>query len=331
MKKTILSASTSSGDLTIGNYIGAINNWSKLQEEYNCYYMVADLHALTTFQDPTELRARGLSFFAQYLACGLDPDKNIIFMQSHVPEHAELAWILNCLTPMGNLNRMTQFKEKSEKHTKNINAGLYTYPVLMAADILLYQTDIVPVGEDQRQHLELARDIVIFFHNRYGETFKMPEAYIGKVGAKIMSLQDPLKKMSKSDEDPKAFVSIIDAPKTIEKKIKSAMTDSGEVVSFNPEEKAGISNLMTIYSVFSGKSYQEIESDFAGKMYGHLKVALADLVVEKLKPVQGKYQDLMKNQDYLFQVMKKNAERARERANKTLLDVYHKVGLVKRV
>ncbi len=330
MKKTILSASTSSGDLTIGNYIGAINNWTKLQEEYNCYYMVADLHALTTYQDPEELRQRGLSFFAQYLACGLDPEKNIVFMQSHVPEHAELAWILNCVTPMGNLNRMTQFKEKSEKHTKNINAGLYTYPVLMAADILLYQTDVVPVGEDQRQHLELARDLVIYFHNRYGETFKMPEAYIGKVGAKIMSLQDPTKKMSKSDEDPKAFVSIIDAPKVIEKKIKTAVTDSGEIVSFDPENKAGISNLIMIYSAFSGKNFALIEQEFSGKMYGHLKVALANLVVEKLAPVQAKYTDLMNNQDYLYKVMKKNAERARERASKTLTDVYHKIGLVKR-
>ena len=329
-KKTILSASTSSGDLTIGNYIGAINNWSKLQEEYECFYMVADLHALTVKQDPKVLRERGLSFFAQYLACGLDPEKNVVFMQSHVPEHAELAWILNCFTPLGHLNRMTQFKEKSEKHTKNVNAGLYTYPILMASDILLYQTHVVPVGEDQKQHLELARNLVEMFHHRFGETFIMPEPYIGKVGARIMSLQDPTSKMSKSDEDPKSYVSIIDDPKKIIKKFKSAVTDSGSEISFDAENKAGISNLMTIYSVFSGKSYDEITKDFEGKMYGHLKVGLGELVVEKLAPVQEKYHDLMNNKDYLHQVLKKNADRARERANKTLLDVYDKVGLVPR-
>jgi tryptophanyl-tRNA synthetase len=326
-KQTLLSASTATGNLTLGNYIGAINNWTKLQEQYDCFYMVADLHALTVRQDPKELQERSLSFYAQYLALGLDPEKNTVFMQSHVSEHAELAWILNCMTPMGNLNRMTQFKEKSAKNAKNINAGLFTYPVLMAADILLYQSDLVPVGEDQKQHLELARDIVTFFQNRYGETFTMPEPYIGKVGARVMSLQDPTSKMSKSDENEKSYVSIIDTPKKIQKKIKGAVTDTGTVVSFDKEEKPGISNLMTIYSVLSGMSMDEITAKFEGKMYGHLKVDLADLVCETLKPVQDKYADLMNNKDYLEDIMAKNALKAKERANKTLIDVYNKVGL----
>jgi len=326
-KETLLSASTATGNLTLGNYIGAINNWTKLQEQYDCFYMVADLHALTVKQDPKELQERCLSFYAQYLALGLDPEKNTVFMQSHVSEHAELAWILNCMTPMGNLNRMTQFKEKSLTNAKNINAGLFTYPVLMAADILLYQSDLVPVGEDQKQHLELARDIVTYFQNRYGDTFTMPEPYIGKVGARVMSLQDPTSKMSKSDENEKSFVSIIDTPKKIQKKIKGAVTDTGTVVSFDKEEKPGISNLMTIYSVLSGMSIEDITTKFEGKMYGHLKVELADLVCDTLKPVQDKYADLMNNKDFLDDVMAKNALKAKERANKTLIDVYNKIGL----
>ena len=331
MKKIILSGSTVTGDLTLGNYIGAINNWKKLQEEYDCHYFLADLHALTVLQDPKILRERTYSFLAQYLALGLDPEKNTIFVQSHVPEHAELAWILTCLTPMGYLNRMTQFKEKAEKHTKNINAGLFTYPVLMAADILLYQADMVPVGEDQRQHLELCRDIVGFWQNRYGEgVFKMPDAYIGKMGARIMSLQDPEKKMSKSDENDKNFVRVIDEPKTIEKKIKSATTDSGTDIKFDPENKAGLSNLMTIYSVLTGKTISEVEALYVGKMYGHIKVDLADIVVQTLTPVREKYLELMKNRDYLDQVMSKGAEKARIRANKTLKNVYDVTGLVTR-
>lgn len=330
MKKTILSGSTVTGNLTLGNYIGAINNWKKLQEEYDCLYFLADLHALTVFQDPAILKERTYSFFAQYLALGLDPYKNIIFAQSHVHEHAELMWILTCLTPMGYLNRMTQFKEKAEKHVKNVNAGLYTYPVLMAADILLYQADLVPVGEDQRQHLELTRDIVGFFEHRYGPgIFKLPDAYISKMGARIMSLQDPDKKMSKSDENDKNFVSIIDDAKKIEKKIKSATTDSGTEIKFDPENKAGLSNLMTIYSVLTGKPTDQIENDYAGKMYGHLKVDLAEIVVETLRPVREKYDDLMKNRDHLDQLLKSGAERAHHRARPTLDLVYKKVGLLK--
>lgn len=331
MKKTILSGSTATGDLTIGNYIGAINNWKSLQEEFDCLYFVADLHALTVKQDPEQLRKRCLSFFAQYLALGLDPEKNTLFMQSHVPEHTELSWVLTCLTPMGNLNRMTQFKDKSQQHSKNINAGLFTYPVLMASDILLYQADLIPVGEDQKQHLELCRDIVVYFENHYGEgVFKMPKPYIGEQGARIMSLQDASKKMSKSDENEKNFVSIIDPPKKIQKKIKSAVTDSGEVISYDPENKPGLSNLLTIYSVLSKRTVNQIVTDYEGKMYGHLKVDLAELVCETLKPVQEKYEELMKNEDHLNALMKKGAEKARERASLTLKKTYDRIGLLPR-
>ncbi len=329
-KKVILSGSTVTGDLTLGNYIGAINNWKKLQEDYNCHYFIADLHALTVAQDPLALRERCFSFFAQYLALGLDPNKNTIFVQSQMPEHAELAWILTCLTPMGNLNRMTQFKEKSA-NTKNINAGLFTYPVLMAADILLYQADMVPVGDDQRQHMELCRDIVVWFENRYGEGhLKMPDAFIGKSGARIMALQDPTKKMSKSDENDKNFVSIIDSPKKILKKIKSAQTDSDTVVTYDPEKKAGLANLLTIYSVLGEKSVEDICKDYEGKMYGHLKADLADLVVETLKPVQENYTDLMKNKDHLEDLMALGASKARVRASQTLKMVYEITGLIPR-
>lgn len=331
MKKTILSGSTVTGDLTLGNYIGAINTWTKLQEDYDCLYFLADLHALTVYQDPKVLKERTYSFFAQYLALGLDPQKNIIFAQSHVPQHAELSWVLTCLTPMGYLNRMTQFKEKAEKHTKNINAGLFTYPVLMAADILLYQADLVPVGEDQKQHMELCRDLVGYFENRYEKgIFKMPDAYIGKVGARVMSLQDPTKKMSKSDENEKNFVSIIDDEKKIEKKFKSAATDSGSEIKFDVENKAGVSNLLTIYSVLSGKTVEQLESEYVGKMYGHLKVDLAALAIETLKPVREKYLKLMEDKSYLDQLLKSGAERAENRARQTLKKVYDSVGLLPR-
>lgn len=331
MKKTILSGSTVTGDLTLGNYIGAINNWKQLQNDYDCYYFLADLHALTVHQDPKILRDRTYSFFAQYLALGLDPVKNVIFAQSHVHEHTELTWILTCLTPMGSLNRMTQFKEKSEKNVKNINAGLFTYPVLMAADILLYQADMVPVGEDQKQHLELCRDLVGYFENRYGKgAFKMPDPHIGKMGARIMSLQDPTKKMSKSDENEKNFVSIIDDAKKIEKKIKSAATDSGSEIKFDIENKAGVSNLLTIYSVLSGKTIEQLENEYVGKMYGHLKVDLAEVVIQTLKPVKEKYDDLMKNRDHLDQLLGAGAEKAQVRAAKTLKNVYDLTGLIPR-
>lgn len=330
-KKTVLSGSTTSGDLTLGNYIGAINNWKLMQDEYDCFYMVADLHALTTKQDPKELEHRCLSFFAQYLACGLDPEKNVIFMQSHISEHAELAWILNCLTPMGSLNRMTQFKEKSQL-TREINNGLYSYPVLMAADILLYQADLVPVGEDQKQHLELTRDLAMSFNNKFGEVFKIPDPFIPKVGARIMSLQDPAKKMSKSDENTSNFISILDAPKNIEKKIKSAVTDSdpNPKIIYDVENKAGLANLMTIYQVLTNETMAEIEKKYVGKMYGHLKVDLAAIVCEKFKPIQEKYTALMTDRGELMSIMAKNADRARHRTQVTIDKVYKNMGLILR-
>ncbi len=328
-KKTVLSASTTTGDLTLGNYIGAINNWTAMQEAYNCFYMVANLHSLTVYQDPEELKQRTKSFFAQYLACGLDPDKNVIFVQSHVPEHAELCWALGCITPMGALNRMTQFKEKSER-TKEINSGLYNYPVLMASDILLYQADLVPVGADQKQHLELTRDLAESFNKRYGQVFTVPEPFIGKSGARVMSLQDPTKKMSKSDENPKAFVSIIDSPKQITKKIKAAVTDSDPDarIVYDEKNKAGLANLMTIYSILNNQSFEQIEKDFEGKMYGHFKVALAEVVCETFRPVQEKYDELMDNPDHLEKIMATNAERARVVARTTRNKVYDALGLV---
>ena len=327
-KETILSGSTTTGDLTLGNYIGAIQHWTTLQEEYDCLYFLADLHALTVRQDPAQLRERTYSFFAQYLALGLDPDKNILFVQSHVHEHSELAWVLSCLNPIGHLNRMTQFKEKSQKSIRNINAGLFTYPVLMAADILLYKAHKVPVGEDQQQHLELCRNIVTFFENRYGPgTFVMPKPLMKKVGARIMSLQDPFKKMSKSDENEKNFISVIEAPEKIRKKIKRAVTDSEREISYDPKNKAGLANLLTIYSALSQRETKAICSEYVGKSYGHFKEDLADLVVETLNPVREKYEEFMRNRDYLREQMKKGAVRAQARAQQTLREVYDKIGL----
>lgn len=327
-KPVLLSGSAPSGDLQIGNYIGAVQNWKRLQEQYRCYYMVVDLHAITTRQDPKVLRERSLSFFAQYLACGLDPDKNVIFFQSHVAEHAELAWVLNCFTPYGDLTRMTQFKDKSLKNAKNINAGLFTYPVLMAADILLYDTALVPVGEDQKQHIELTRDIAIRFNNEFGETFRVPEPFIPKVGARIMALLEPTRKMDKSDPNPNNTVFLLDEPKTIEKKFKSATTDSETAIRYAPDEKPGVSNLISIYSAMSGKSTKEVEAHFQGKMYGHLKIETAELVIEKLKPVREKYQDLIQDKGQLNSIISRAAQTAREHASQTLRRVYDRVGFV---
>lgn len=329
-KLNTLSASTPSGRLTLGNYVGAIRQWHQLQEEYNCYYMVADLHSITTRQDPKELKERTFSFYAQYLACGLNPEKNVIFLQSHVSEHAELAWVLNCFTPFGDLSRMTQFKDKSEKHPKNINAGLFSYPVLMAADILLYDAHQVPVGADQKQHLELARDIAIRFNNEFGETFVVPEPMIPKEGARLMALLEPTRKMDKSDPNPNNTIFLLDDPKSIEKKFKSATTDSGSEIRF-ADDKPGVANLLTIYSAFSGKTIPEVEAHFAGKMYGHLKVELGTLAVEKLKPFREEHDRLMKDRSYLEAVIKKNAGRAKEHAYRTLARVYDKVGFYPRV
>ncbi|MGZ3713496.1 MAG: tryptophan--tRNA ligase [Bdellovibrionota bacterium] len=327
-KQNTLSGSAPSGNLTLGNYIGAVKNWGELQAEFNCYYMVVDLHSITAKQDPVLLRERSMSFYAQYLACGLDPEKNVIFMQSHVSEHAELAWALNCFTPFGDLSRMTQFKEKSLKHAKNINAGLFTYPVLMAADILLYDAHVVPVGEDQKQHLELTRDVAMRFNNEYGETFAIPEPMIPKVGARIMAPLEPTRKMDKSDPNPNNTIYLLDDLKLIEKKFKSATTDSETSIRFDEENKPGVSNLLQIHSAVSGMPVAKLEEHFQGKMYGHLKIETAAAVMEKLKPVQERYKELMNDQGYLKEVMKKNALRAKEHAGKTLARAYEKIGFL---
>ena len=326
----ILSGIQPTGDLNIGTFIGAIRNWVNLQDEYHCLYMVVDLHSLTVKPDPKVLKDRCLSFTAQYLACGIDPYKSTIFIQGHVPQHSELAWILNCYTGLGELQRMTQFKEKSEKNSKNINAGLLTYPVLMAADILLYQTDLVPVGEDQKQHLELTRDLAQRFNSHAKkDVFKIPEPFIPKVGARIMSLQDPSCKMSKSDENEKANLWLLDSPKRIEKKIKSSVTDSGSEIRFDPENKAGISNLLTIYSAITGESLDQVVDQFKNQQYGHLKVATALKVKEFLAPLQDRYHQLMQDPDTLMDILRAGAKQASAMAEKTLEKVRESVGIVK--
>ena len=329
-KKIIFSGVQPSGNLTLGNYLGAILNWIPLQEEYNCIYSIVDLHALTVRQDPAELRKKTRSLLALYIACGLDPEKNVLFVHSHNSAHAELAWILNCFTYTGELGRMTQFKEKAQRHTDNINAGLYTYPVLMAADILLYQTDLVPVGEDQKQHLELTRDVAQRFNNIYGDVFTIPEPYIPKVGARIMSLQDPEKKMSKSDENPNAYISLLDEPDVIMRKFRRAVTDSEATVRYDEKNKPGISNLMSIYSSITGKSYEVIEKEFEDLGYGDFKTAVGQTVVDTLKPIQEKHDQLMADRAYLDNIMKDGAQRAESLSYRTLRKVYKKVGLVPR-
>ena len=327
-KKTILSGIQATGNLTLGNYLGAINNWKKMQEEYECNYMIADLHTLTIRNDPEKLRNNTLDLLALYIAAGIDPEKSNIFIQSQVAAHAELAWILNCYTYMGELSRMTQFKDKSAKHADNINSGLFTYPVLMAADILLYQADLVPVGEDQKQHVELTRNIAERFNKIYGDTFKIPEPYIHGVGARVMGLQDPTSKMSKSSTIPNDSIFLNDEPDVILKKFKKAVTDSENIVRYDKEKKPGISNLISIYSAITGKSKENIEKEFEGKGYGDFKVAVAECVIEELKPLQNKYNELKNNPDYLEKLYINGAERAKKIAKATLKDVYEKVGLV---
>ena len=327
-KKTILSGVQPSGVLTIGNYIGAVKNWTKMQEDYNCLYMIVDMHAITVKQDPIKLRQRCMEFLALYLACGLDPKKSTLFFQSHVHQHAELQWALNTVTYMGELSRMTQFKDKTKnKQDANIGVGLFTYPVLMAADILLYQADLVPVGIDQKQHLELTRNLAERFNHQFGEMFTVPEPYIPKVGAKITSLADPLKKMSKSDENVNAYVSVIDEPDVILRKFKRAVTDSGSEVR-RGEGKEGIENLMSIMSAFSGKTFDDIEAEFSGKGYGDFKTAVAECVINELTPVRERYYDYLKNKDFLQSVYKEGAQRASYIAEKTIRKVYRKLGFV---
>ena len=328
-KKTILSGIKPTGSLNLGGYLGAVKNWVKLQEDYNCLYMLADLHALTIRIDPAVLRRNSMELFALYIACGIDPEKNLLFFQSHVPQHAELSWILNCYTMFGELNRMTQFKDKSAKNAENINAGLFTYPVLMAADILLYQSDLVPVGEDQRQHLELARDIATRFNGVYGDVFKLPEGYTPKVGARIMSLTNPTHKMSKSEEDENGTVNLLDNKDAIIKKFKRAVTDSETCVRY-AAGKDGINNLMSIYSAVTGKSFEEIEKEFDGKGYGDFKLTVGESVADCLAPIQQKYNDLVSDKAQLEAIYKHGAEQASYMAMKTLRKVYKKVGLIPR-
>ena len=325
--KTVLSGVQPSGNLTIGNYLGAIKNFSAFTDEYKPFYCVVDLHAITVRQVPAELRRRTYETLALYIASGLDPEKNVLFVQSHVPAHAELGWILDCYTMFGELSRMTQFKDKSAKHADNINAGLFTYPTLMAADILLYQADLVPIGADQKQHLELARNIADRFNQVYGDTFTVPEPYIPAAGMKIMSLQEPTLKMSKSDPNPNAVVRILDPRDEILRKFKRAVTDSGAEVRFSPD-KPGVSNLMTIYSCFSGKSFDEIEAEFAGKGYGDFKLAVGEVTADALLPVQNEFNRLMGDKAYLESVMKSGAEQASYYARKTLSKVRRKIGFV---
>ena len=332
-KKVILSGIQPSGDLTLGSYLGAIKNWVELAEEYTCYYCIVDMHAITARQVPADLRRRTLEQLAQYIAAGLDPVKNTIFIQSHVPAHAELAWVLNCYTMFGELSRMTQFKDKSQKNADNINAGLFTYPVLMAADILLYQANLVPVGEDQKQHVEITRDIAARFNGIYGDVFTLPEVYNPKIGARIMSLTSPENKMSKSDKDPGGCIYLMQKPEEIMRSFKRAVTDSdsGEnCVRYDKENKKGVSNLMQIYAVATGKSFETIESEFTGRGYGDFKTAVGEAVVEMLRPVREEAQRLIKDKAYLESVYRDGAERASYTANRTLRKVYKKLGFIQR-
>ena len=328
-KQTIFSGVQPSGVLTIGNYLGAIKNWVKLQEQYNCYYCVVDMHAQTVRQEAADLRKRCLDTLSLLLAAGLDPNENIIYFQSHVPCHAELMWVLNCYTYIGELSRMTQFKEKSERHADNINAGLYTYPVLMAADILLFGTHLVPVGADQKQHLEITRDIAQRFNNIYGEVFTVPEPYIPKAGARIMSLAEPASKMSKSDDNENAYISLLDPPEVVQRKFKRAVTDSDGDIRY-AEDKPGVSNLMSIYSAVTGKSFEKIEAEFAGQGYGALKSRVADAVCEELAPLQQRYQKIRADKAYLNEVIQSGGERAYKNAIKMMRKVNKKIGAAPR-
>lgn len=329
-KKVLYSGMQATGSLTIGNYLGALKNWVSLNQEYECFYGVMDLHSLTVRQNPAEFRQRARALYTLYVAAGLDPESNCIYFQSHVSGHAELSWLLSCYTYMGELNRMTQFKDKAAKHADNINAGLYTYPVLMAADILLYQADVVPIGIDQKQHLEITRDIAERFNGLYGEVFAIPEPFIGKAGAKVMSLQEPEKKMSKSDENPNASVYLMDDPDTVIRKFKRAVTDSDSEVRWS-EQKLGISNLMEIYGVCMDKSNEEIEREFDGRGYGDFKMAVGEAVVSVLKPMQDRFTELMSDKTYIDGMIKKNDEKARYASEKTLRKVQKKLGLVERI
>lgn len=328
-KKTIFSATQPSGRITLGNYLGALRNWVALQDDYNAIYCVADEHAITVRQDPAALRRQSLELYAQFIACGLDPEKSIIFIQSHVPQHAELAWVLNCYTMFGELSRMTQFKDKSASHADNVNAGLFTYPSLMAADILLYQADLVPVGEDQRQHVEITRNIAQRFNGIYGDVFTMPEAYIPKVAARVMSLSEPEKKMSKSSPNENSFVLVMDKPEAIMRKFKRAITDSEGGIYRSPE-KTGVTNLIEIYSAVTGMTPEAVENEFNGKGYGVFKPAVGEAVVEALRPIREETERLLGDKGYLETLYRQGAEKAAALANRTLRKVHKKVGFAPR-
>lgn len=328
-KKVILSGIQATGDLHLGHYIGVLKRFVEMQDEFDCYYMIANLHALTVRRDPKELKENVYKLLASYIAAGLDPDKSTIFLQSQVHEHAELGWVLDCYTYMGELSRMTQYKDKSAKHADNINAGLFTYPSLMAGDILLYQADLVPTGEDQKQHVELTRDLAERFNKLYGETFKIPKPFIEKVGARVMGLQDPTSKMSKSSTLPNDTILLIDTPEEIMKKVKKAVTDSDGIVKYDEENKPGISNLMEIYGIITSKTMEEIEKEFEGQGYGNFKVAVANAIIKELEPFRNKYNELMGNPSYLEEIYNKGAKKASEVASKTLKDVYEKIGIIR--
>lgn len=330
VKKRALSCIQPTGIPTLGNYLGALRNWKAMQEEFECAFAVADLHAITVRQEPARLRAQTVEMFALLLAIGLDPEKSLVFVQSHVPAHTELTWLLACNAQFGEMSRMTQFKDKSAKNADNINAGLFTYPALMAADILLYQADLVPVGGDQKQHVEICRDIATRFNGLYGDTFKLPDPYIPKVGARIMSLTTPTSKMSKSDKDQNGCVYMLEKPEDILRKFKKAMTDSDACVRFDPENKPGVSNLMQIYSVATGRDYAAIEAEFAGQGYGSFKTAVGESVVELLRPIREETERLLADKSYLESVYRAGAEKAAYVANRTLSKVYKKVGFLAR-
>lgn len=331
-KPIVFSGAQPSGELTIGNYIGALRQWVKLQDEFDCIYCIVDLHAITVRQDPIKLRKATLDTLALYLACGIDPQKSTIFIQSHVPEHVQLSWILSCYTYFGELSRMTQFKDKSTRYEENINVGLFCYPTLMAADILLYQSEQIPVGDDQKQHLELSRDIAQRFNALYGDIFKIPQPIIPKSGGRVMSLLEPTKKMSKSDENKNNVINLLEDIKSVEKKLKRAVTDSDDppLIKYDIKNKAGVSNLLDILSAATGKNIAQLESEFQGKMYGHLKTATADAITDMLTQLQRRYHDIRNNETYLQQVMREGADKASARARQTLDKVYDAIGFIKK-
>lgn len=327
-KQVLFSGIQPSGHLMLGNYIGAIKNWKTFINDYTCYFALVDLHAITVKQDPKAFMERCYQFLALYMACGLDPKQCTLFIQSHVKAHAHLSWILNCITAMGELNRMTQFKDKSAKHEKNINAGLYNYPVLMASDILLYQTELVPVGADQKQHLELARNLAERFNHYYGQTFNVPEPFIPPVGARIMSLQDPMAKMSKSDTNANSYIGLLDDPKLVEKKFKKAVTDLETEVRYDEDKKPGVANLMTIYGVMTGKDHSAIEQEFQGQGYGSFKMKVAEATIACLEPIQAAYQQLIQDKAALHEMIKQGADRAEAEAEKTINQVSQRLGFI---